>query len=249
LQSDLEIAEPRDRIWGTWPTIGFSALVLIVSQAAQIFVAIVYLIKELVSNPDVDLFQYSQDLASNGMFLSFAVITSSIVGFGLTVIFIKRRKGSTVTEYLGLKPISKKQIFIMIGICILFLILSQLAALLIGISDDSDYFTDMYKSSWLPLLVVAVAIFAPAFEESFFRGFLFVGLRQSPIGDTGTIALTAALWAMFHIQYGIFGILLIFSLGIVLGFVRWKTESLWAPIIIHSLWNLSAVVMAVLYID
>jgi len=114
-----------------------------------------------------------------------------------------------------------------------------------GETGDSEFTTEVYDTSvWPVLFGIAVVVFAPAFEETFFRGFLFAGLRQSPIGTAGAVALTAAMWTLLHIQYEASGMSIIFFLGIVLGIVRYKTGSLWTVILIHALWNLFAVLGA-----
>jgi len=63
---------------------------------------------------------------------------------------------------------------------------------------------------WVPLFGIAAVVFAPLFEEGFFRGFLFVGFKQSRLGSFGTILITSAAWAALHIQYDLYGILLYF---------------------------------------
>jgi membrane protease YdiL (CAAX protease family) len=109
---------------------------------------------------------------------------------------------------------------------------------------------DTYRTSGWPILLwLAVVICAPVFEESFFRGFLFVGLKKSRIGSVGTIALTALLWALLHVQYDVYVMSTIVVLGIILGIVRLKTGSLWGPLLIHSFWNLLAMAMTALYLN
>ena len=82
--------------------------------------------------------------------------------------------------------------------------------------------------------------FRPAFEEAFFRGFLFVGLQRSRIGAVGTVIFTSLVWASLHLQYNISGMATIVMLGLVLGVVRFRTRSLWSTILFHSLWNFMA---------
>ncbi len=116
------------------------------------------------------------------------------------------------------------------------------------VSNDQimlDAYSGMSSPIWF---WIAVVIFAPAFEEGFFRGFLFVGLKQSRLGAIGTIILTAAFWAILHIQYNPFGIGVIFVLGIVLGIVRVKTNSLSYPLIMHAIWNLGQTILMFLLV-
>ena len=77
-------------------------------------------------------------------------------------------------------------------------------------------------------------------EEILFRGFLFEGFRQSRIGVMGTIGLMAFVWALLHLQYGVYDIATVFVLGLVLGIARFKTDSLWSPLLMHSFVNLIA---------
>ncbi|MGB7724256.1 MAG: CPBP family intramembrane glutamic endopeptidase, partial [Dehalococcoidales bacterium] len=94
------------------------------------------------------------------------------------------------------------------------------------------------------------ASFAPIFEEMFFRGCLFAGFSASKVRVTGAILLTAGRWALLHAtQYNIWGLLVIFGLGVAFGIVRWKTNSLYASLSMHSLWNLVSTVLGVLYIQ
>lgn len=94
-----------------------------------------------------------------------------------------------------------------------------------------------------------MVIFAPIFEEVLFRGFLFEGFRQSKLGPIGAIGLTALGWSLLHIQYGFYGIATIFVLGIVLGIVRIKTDSLWSPLIMHAFNNLVAMILVALSVS
>ncbi len=92
----------------------------------------------------------------------------------------------------------------------------------------------------MPLLWLAVVLFAPFFEEAFFRGFLFAGLEHSRLGAVGTVLLTSFVWASLHFQYNLIGMATIVILGLVLGTVRFKTHSLWPTILIHAFWNAAA---------
>jgi hypothetical protein len=80
---------------------------------------------------------------------------------------------------------------------------------------------------------------APLFEEVIFRGFLFKVL--SDIGGSGTaVPTTAALFALLHIPqlWGSWaGIALIFVVGYVLSFVRYRSNSLIPSFIVHTSYN------------
>ena len=64
------------------------------------------------------------------------------------------------------------------------------------------------------------------------------GLRRGRLQAGGAVVLTAFLWSVLHIQYGYYEIALIFSLGLVLGWVRLRTGSLYLAVAMHALVNL-----------
>lgn len=211
----------------------------------QIAVAIVYGFVEGISDPDFDSSVFAENLDSDGLFLSIATIVAAVICIGLIILFVKLRKGITVSEYLALKPITRKHIFIVIGVFLGLLILAGIASFFMGETEDSEFTLEVYNTSvWPVLFGIAVVVFAPVFEETLFRGFLFAGLRQSFIGTAGAIVLTALMWTLLHLQYEVAGMSIIFVLGIILGIVRYKTGSLWTVILIHALWNLFAVIGA-----
>lgn len=94
------------------------------------------------------------------------------------------------------------------------------------------------QSKYAPLSVYAsllVATFiAPICEEIFFRGFLFMGLaRRIPIG--WAIVISSLLFAIAHGDPGSF--IVLFIIGLALAFLRWRTQSLWPSILLHTVNN------------
>ena len=109
---------------------------------------------------------------------------------------------------------------------------------------------DVYATTASPVLLwLAVVVFAPMFEEVLFRGFLYTGFRSSRIGVVGAVIITSLLWAGSHLQYQLFAIILIFILGIILGIIRYKTGSIWVPMIMHGFNNLLAMIVLALDIN
>ena len=241
------LPEPEKKVWGGWATAGIGMVILVAFFLAQLFITFIFLIvnPDLIANP-ADLTK----IASNGLLLSVATIASAIAGSGLILVFIKARRNFSITEYLGIRPLPIKMIFLLSGLTVVILILSELAGTYLGQGTDNNtnFIVEAYRTSVSPVLLwIAVVLFAPIFEESFFRGFLFVGFTRSVIGPTGAIILTAFLWSALHIQYNWFGMMVIFILGIVLGVIRQKTRTLWGSITVHAFWNLLTMIGTVLY--
>lgn len=89
------------------------------------------------------------------------------------------------------------------------------------------------------LFILASLIFfgivvAPIIEEIMFRGFLQPALKNS-FGGRYAIVVTASLFAAVHMD--MFAFLQIFILGMLLGYLYEKTQTLIASIVVHILHN------------
>jgi uncharacterized protein len=83
------------------------------------------------------------------------------------------------------------------------------------------------------LLLLAVFI-APICEEVLFRGFLFAGFMRAMPLPLAAI-LSAFIFAAAHNDLPSFPVL--FCIGLLLAFLRWRTRSLWPGILLHLLNN------------
>lgn len=246
----VETPKQNTGLWGGWPTFGLGLAILAIYLFAQTLVTIVFLIRRLISDSGQINTESILKLATNGNLLSIVTLVSTILGTGFIILFIKIHKGASIRDYLGLKSISKKTFLVLLAIIIGLFALSYVLDLVLQIPQDTGFTVDALKTTSCPVLLwISVVVLAPLFEESFFRGFVFVGLKQTRIGAIGTIALTSAVWAMLHIQYNIYGMGTILVLGIVFGIVRLKTGSLWSTLFLHSIWNTIAMVSTTLYIN
>jgi membrane protease YdiL (CAAX protease family) len=91
----------------------------------------------------------------------------------------------------------------------------------------------------LTTIGIAVLVAAPFGEELLFRGFLYRVLRQR-FGPMPALLTTALLFALLHVAPH--ALLPYIGLGLAFGLIYEGVGSLWASIILHSLWN--AVVFA-----
>ena len=236
-------------LWGAWATIGLGLATGLVFFAAQTVVLFIYLAVKIASGPVPDLLAYLQSLSSNGLVVSLATVVSALAGIAFIILFVRVRGNKSFSGYLGLGKISWRLVITAVVVFIVaFGAILGLESMYSSLSHSasaeaakSSFMTNTYQTAgWLPLLWVAVVLFAPVFEEAFFRGFLFAGLERSRIGAVGTVLLTSLVWASLHLQYNLMGMATIVILGLVLGTVRFKTRSLWPTIMIHALWNAAA---------
>ncbi len=84
---------------------------------------------------------------------------------------------------------------------------------------------------------LAVAVVGPVHEELIFRGYAYSGWITK-MGVWGAILVPAILFTLCHIQYGWVGLLYVFVMGSALGFLRWKTGSIYPSLALHMFANL-----------
>jgi len=92
------------------------------------------------------------------------------------------------------------------------------------------------------LLFIAVAIIAPIGEELLFRGFFQQVLEKHWKDVTRAILITALLFSMIHMNPYWFA--QIYILGVILGFIAWKTQSVLPALILHGMNNAMAMLFA-----
>jgi len=97
--------------------------------------------------------------------------------------------------------------------------------------DDGPFWT-------LLLFAVMIMVGAPIVEEIAFRGLLFNALRKKGVGTVLTIVISAVAFSAFHFEPIRFFLLL--PIGLVYGWVRWKTGSLGAAMVAHGVNNAPA---------
>ncbi len=248
------VIAPPKRFWAAWPAVGWGLLILAVFFFVQTVVMIIALVimgfngidPNLLNQPD-ELVKTILDLvnAKLGLLQSIATIVSGILGTGLALVIIRGRKESNIKEHLGLKRINIKTALVSIIIVVLFNIAAGwIQTVLGGKAVEEQIMYDVYRTTvWPALFWVAVIVFAPLFEETLFRGFIFESFLNSQLGAIGAVVISAAAWAALHsFQYKIFSVLTILVLGLIMGVVRWRSKTIWSTFIMHAVMNLMAVI-------
>ena len=92
-------------------------------------------------------------------------------------------------------------------------------------------------------LFLAVVVVAPIGEEIVFRGFLQKFLEDYWKDITRAVLVTSLFFAMIH--FNPFWTIQIYLLGVVLGFLAWKTKSVFPSILLHSINNGAAYILSI----
>jgi len=178
--------------------------------------------------------------------LSTGIILGGASAILFLVLLIRFRKVD-VKEHLMLRPFLYRDLFNWLVVLIAFSVIFTLIAWLIS-HETPDFMLKVWASrDSTVLLLLAILIAAPVFEECLFRGFLFTGVQNSHLGTGAAIVISAAFWTMIHPQYGSFELITLFILGIVLAVSRVASGSLYMPIILHASNNLFAVLEMALF--
>lgn len=91
---------------------------------------------------------------------------------------------------------------------------------------------------------VVIAVVAPIVEETTYRGLGFAAVR-SRFGPLAAIAVTALAFGLSHGLVVALPVLTVF--GGILAWLRWRTDSLYPPIVLHAIFNATALLAAVTF--
>lgn len=110
-----------------------------------------------------------------------------------------------------------------------------------GLRVQADLTPVLHQLSTPWPLFVAVVLVGPVAEETFFRGFVFAGLR-SRYDWRLAAGMSAALFAAAHLELTFF--LPAFALGYLFAYLYQRSNSIWPGLILHMLLNGIALVAA-----
>lgn len=227
------------RPWGPWASIGWTLLTVAVFIGVQTVTVSLFVVIQMASGSTVD----AQELKTNGNLIATATLTSMPAVIGLVAILIYVR-GCSIRDYLAVvRPTIRQGLTATVGL-ILLLAAIVLTAWLLSRPPDSPFMDAVYRTAWLPLLILALVVAAPLSEEVLFRGFLFRGLAQSRRGAGLAIVLSSLGWTALHVHYDWFDLGTIFFVGLYFGWVRYRSGSLLLTILLHALYNAIATIDA-----
>lgn len=239
--TDPAIAETQPAPWGFWATMGLSALVYLAFFAVSLLVVLAVGMVHMVVSPGAGMAEAGA-AAGSGFAAFLSIAFAAPMGIWLVLRCVRARQWLPA-DYLGLMPVRFRSLLIWPGLAVLFLMGSDLLTQALDRPYMPDVMVDYYRTSGSVVLAWAVIVLVgPVFEEVLFRGFMFRGIQSSVLGTAGAVAITAALWAVAHIQYDAYLMATIFVLGLLFGAARAVTGSLYLTIALHVANNLIATI-------
>jgi membrane protease YdiL (CAAX protease family) len=235
----------QPRIWKFWGTALWGLFIFAAMFAGQIAVVAWFV---LLREGPVDL-AAAIHVVGGGLTISLSVIMG--LPAVLAALWIAIRFSRTpFADYLALRWPSWTNL--LIGVAALFVLVMgwDLLSRATGREVAPGFMGEVLESARadgaLWLLVFAFTIAAPVTEEFFARGFLYRGWSESFLGPVGAIILSSVVWTALHLQYDWFFFGEVFSIGLLLGYLRYRSNSTWLTVIVHGLNNLAAVVQTIL---
>lgn len=182
-------------------------------------------------------------LTSNGRIISLSVI------MGLPAILLAlwvaiRWSRISFADYLALRWPLWRMLGAGMASLGLLMVVCEIVSRAAGRESSPGFMVDVLKTARadgaLWLLVFAFCVAAPITEEFLARGFLYRGWSESFLRPVGAILLSSAVWTAMHLQYNWFFLAQVFSIGLLFGYLRYRSNWTWLTVILHGVNNLAA---------
>ncbi len=156
--------------------------------------------------------------------------------------YVLRKRNMSLIETLRLKPIHgttmRDTMALGLGLTIVMDEIDRIIAMVFPLPGDLDSGMNflLFENSFEAMLVIGGAVIvAPFVEEILFRGFLQRQLEEGYRDITKSILMSSALFMLLH--FNPWWALQIYMLGMVLGYLAWRTGSIWPAFIVHLINN------------
>lgn len=232
------VARPP-RVWKFFGTLAWGLFIFAAMFIGQMAVVGYFL---LTRGGPLDM-SAAKELLGSGLTISLSVIAG--VPAVLAALWLATRLARVpFADYLALRGFSWKNL--LLGIVALVVLIEgwDLVSKAAGREVTPGFMGAVLKSARadnvLWLLVIAFCVAAPITEEFLTRGFLYRGWSESLLRPLGAIVLSALVWTCMHLQYDWFFLCEVFSIGLLFGTMRYRSNSTWLTAILHGINNLAA---------
>lgn len=148
------------------------------------------------------------------------------------------RKNESLRDRLRFHPISLPLTFstivFAIGVIVLMDEVDRLTSILLPLPDyleNMGEFLDIYSPGSAILLIASLVFLAPLGEELLFRGFLQQILERAWKDPTRAVLITSLFFALIHLNP--YWVIQIYLLGMILGYLSWRSGSVLPGVILH----------------
>jgi membrane protease YdiL (CAAX protease family) len=227
------------RVWKFFGTCLWGLFAFAAMFAGQ-FVVVAYILVRDRAALDVETFKA---LLSSGLTISLSVVMGLPAVLGALWIATRAAR-MPFADYLALRVPSWRTLAFGAAALLVLITGWDVLSRVLGREASPGFMVDVLKSAQaagaLWLLVFAFCVAAPVTEEFFARGFLYRGWSETFLRPFGAIVLSSAVWTAMHLQYNWFFLGQVFSIGLLLGYLRYRFNSTWLTVAVHGLNNLLA---------
>jgi membrane protease YdiL (CAAX protease family) len=222
--------------WGRGATLGLAILALLAGQMAALTALTWWYGAGIAHLPD---------FSGDGVAVTLIILISTPVQT-ILLWLLAHQAGGDAARYLGYVRPRGSDIAIGVAAVIAFIVIGDAVTWAFGRNVVTGFQDNIYRTAaeagWLPWLWLVVVVVTPFGEETLFRGFLFRGWHRTPGDAWAVILVTAALFAIVHVQYDLFVIAQVFVSGVMLGWFRWVSGSTLLTMLLHGLINFEGMV-------
>lgn len=233
----------------SWGPISAVLLTLAFFFASQVIAVVALILGAMIfDGQTTQSLQASDGPLSTTPYQFAGTLLVTVALFGLIFAYLKYKK--TSLKALGFYKFKWKK-FASYGLAGLFIYLfaNTIASVVIGVvwpeilktQQDIGFSRAATGYALIPIFI-SLVIIPPLIEEILSRGFLFGGLRQK-LSFVPAVLITSAIFALAHLPGGESQSLVwaavidTFLLSLVLCWLREKTGSLWASMLLHAMKN------------
>ena len=196
----------------------------------------------VLMNPNADLTALTEKYS-----LPLTLLANAVFILAAAIFYNTKSRYSSFQERVGIKPFNKKAVpyIICLGVCTIFAVnlIISLALTYLPVPQSwvemLDQNSEMIVSATPFMQILTVAIIGPIAEEVLFRG-LMLGSLYKRCNKWLAIIATSLIFGLVHGHP--IGIIYASCLGILMGWLYCKTESLISVIIFHMVYNLFSVI-------
>ena len=233
------------RIWKFWGTLLWGLFIFAAMFVGQSVVVAWFVLRQ---EGPIDWVSAASHVIGEGQTISLSVIMA--LPAVLAALWIAIRSSRTpFADYLALRWTSRTNFLIGVVALFVFVIGWDLLSRAVGREIEPGFTGEVLEAARVDgslwLMVIAFCVAAPISEELFARGFLYRGWSESFLGPVGAIVLSSLVWTSLHLQYDWFFSSEVFSIGLLLGYLRYRSNSTWLTILLHGLNNLATLIQGI----
>ena len=238
---------PAPGPWGFWATMGWMVLMLAAFLGSSIIAVLVFPLWLYLTSDLKNLPQILGNLPANGDLVWISGLYALPLTGAVLYLALLARRRYPWNSYLALVNLPSRKILPWLIVLIAYNVACTLITDWAGLEEVPTWMFEVYNSArFRPGFFIMIIFGIPLLEELIFRGFVFTGV-QARLGPAAAIALTAIVWSSLHVQYQWYYILQVLGIGVILGLARWRTGSIYAPLILHFLNNAAASLQFLFY--